>query len=44
MTSRVDGPLKVTGRARYGLDHNVPGMLHGRVVRPPEVGATVVRP
>ena len=32
MTSRIDGPLKVTGRARYGLDHNFPGMLHGYVV------------
>jgi xanthine dehydrogenase YagR molybdenum-binding subunit len=32
MTSRVDGPLKVTGRAKYGLDHNLPGMAHGYVV------------
>jgi xanthine dehydrogenase YagR molybdenum-binding subunit len=32
MTSRIDGPPKVTGRARYGLDHNLPGMLHGYVV------------
>src|SRR5919106_4347919 len=32
MTSRIDGPLKVTGRARYGLDHNFPGMVHGYVV------------
>ena len=27
MTNRVDGPLKVTGRARYGMDHNLPGMV-----------------
>lgn len=31
--------------ARFEFVHNVhvPGMLHGRMVRPPEVGATVVR-
>jgi xanthine dehydrogenase YagR molybdenum-binding subunit len=28
----LDGPLKVTGRARYGTDRNLPGMLHGYVV------------
>jgi xanthine dehydrogenase YagR molybdenum-binding subunit len=32
VTSRVDGTLKVTGRARYGADHNFPGMAHGYVV------------
>ena len=32
MTSRVDGPLKVTGKARYGLDRNFPGMVYGYVV------------
>ena len=32
MTNRVDGPLKVTGRARYGLDHNFPGAVYGYVV------------
>src|SRR5919202_775295 len=32
MTDRIDGPLKVTGRARYGLDHNFPGMLYGYVL------------
>ncbi|AEA24567.1 Xanthine dehydrogenase [Pseudonocardia dioxanivorans CB1190] len=31
-TTRIDAPLKVTGRARYGSDHNLPGMLHGYVV------------
>src|ERR1700683_1237319 len=25
---RVDGPLKVTGMARYASDHNLPGMLY----------------
>lgn len=32
MTSRLDGPLKVTGRARYGADHNLPGMAYGYIV------------
>lgn len=32
MISRLDAPLKVTGRARYGTDHNVPGMVYGYVV------------
>ncbi|MBW0104989.1 xanthine dehydrogenase family protein molybdopterin-binding subunit [Pseudonocardia sp. KRD291] len=32
MTSRLDGPLKVTGRATYGADNNFPGMAHGYVV------------
>ena len=32
MTNRLDGALKVTGRAKYGTDHNFPGMLHGYVV------------
>ncbi len=32
MTSRVDGPLKVTGQAKYGADHTFPGLVHGYVV------------
>ncbi|CAM03887.1 xanthine dehydrogenase YagR molybdenum-binding subunit [Saccharopolyspora erythraea NRRL 2338] len=32
MTSRLDGPAKVTGQARYGVDHNLPGMVHGYVL------------
>ncbi|MFL6126847.1 xanthine dehydrogenase family protein molybdopterin-binding subunit, partial [Actinophytocola sp.] len=32
MTSRVDGPLKVTGRARYGADNNPDGTVYGYVV------------
>jgi xanthine dehydrogenase YagR molybdenum-binding subunit len=32
MTSRVDAPLKVTGQARYGADHNFPGMAYGYLV------------
>jgi xanthine dehydrogenase YagR molybdenum-binding subunit len=32
MTHRLDGPLKVTGRAKYGADHNFPDMAYGYVV------------
>jgi len=32
MTSRVDGAWKVTGRAKYGADHNLPGMAYGYVL------------
>ena len=39
---RVDIPDKVAGRYRYVADHTVPGMLHARVIRPPEAGAKVV--
>ena len=36
---RLDIPDKVTGRFTYMQDFRVPGMLHGRVVRPPAIGA-----
>jgi CO/xanthine dehydrogenase Mo-binding subunit len=39
---RVEIPAKVTGTHVYVHDVRVPGMLHGRVVRPPRVGATLV--
>jgi CO/xanthine dehydrogenase Mo-binding subunit len=38
---RVDMPDMVTGRFEYVHNVRVPGMLHGRVVRPPTVGATL---
>ena len=37
----VDIPDKVTGRFTYIQDFRVPGMLHGRVVRPAAIGATL---
>jgi nicotinate dehydrogenase subunit B len=37
--ARLDIPEKVTGRFTYMHDVRVPGMLHGRVVRPPAIGA-----
>ena len=39
---RLDIPPKVMGEYRYIADFSMPGMLHARVVRPPEAGATVV--
>jgi len=32
---RVDGPDKVSGRARYTFDLQLPGMLHGAILRCP---------
>lgn len=37
-TPRVDLPAKATGELIYVHDVRVPGMLHGRVVRPPYAG------
>lgn len=37
--ARVDIPAKVSGGLTYVHDLRLPGMLHGRVVRPPYVGA-----
>ncbi len=36
---REDVPAKCTGRHVYLQDFTLPGMLHGRVVRPPSLGA-----
>jgi CO/xanthine dehydrogenase Mo-binding subunit len=36
---RIDLPPKVTGEFTYAQDVEVPGMLHGRVVRPPVVNS-----
>jgi CO/xanthine dehydrogenase Mo-binding subunit len=40
---RVDIAPKVLGTFRYVTDVRVPGMLHGRVIRPPATGAHLVR-
>src|SRR5262249_21909836 len=37
--SRFDIPAKVTGGAAFVQDMRLPGMLHGRVVRPPRYGS-----
>lgn len=41
---RVDIPAKLTGQLTYVHDMRLPGMLHGRVVRPPYTGADVSAP
>ena len=38
---RLDIPAKATGSFTYMQDFRVPGMLHGRVVRPPAMGASL---
>jgi CO/xanthine dehydrogenase Mo-binding subunit len=40
---RHDGTDKVTGRARYGADLKLPGMLFGRVKRSPHAHARIKR-
>jgi CO/xanthine dehydrogenase Mo-binding subunit len=39
---RLDMPEMVTGQLEYVHNVRVPGMVHGRVVRPPEIGAKLV--
>jgi isoquinoline 1-oxidoreductase subunit beta len=39
---RVDGFDKVTGRAKYGIDQRLPGMLYASVLRAPVHGETPV--
>ncbi len=39
---RLDGPDKVSGRAKYTFDVTRPGMLYGRIVRSPYPHARVV--
>lgn len=39
--SRIDGPAKSSGRAKYTLDINLPGMLFGRCVRSPYAHAKI---
>ena len=39
---RPDGVDKVTGRARFGADFNLPGQLIGRVLRSPHPHARII--
>ena len=41
-TRRPDGVDKVTGRARYGRDMSMPGMLHCKVLRSPHAHARII--
>ena len=38
---RHDALDKVTGKARYGSDINLPGMLHGKILRSPYAHAKI---
>ncbi len=38
---RGDVPAKVTGAAKYGYDARVAGMVFGKVLKPPTLGATL---
>ncbi len=40
---RPDVPAKVCGTHAYVHDFKLPGMLHGRVIRPPSVGAALLK-
>lgn len=40
--SRLDGPVKVSGKAKYSYDINRPGMLFGKILRSPHAHAKVV--
>jgi len=41
--NRPDGLDKVTGRAKYGADFNVPNMLHAAVLRSPHAHARIIK-
>ncbi|HEU0020922.1 MAG TPA: xanthine dehydrogenase family protein molybdopterin-binding subunit, partial [Dehalococcoidia bacterium] len=38
---RHDGADKVTGRAKYGADFQMTGLLHGKVLRSPHAHARI---
>lgn len=40
--SRVDGLAKVTGAAKYSFDVNLPGILHGKILRSPHARCKLV--
>ena len=39
---RPDGADKVTGRAQFGADIHLPGMLYGKVLRSPHAHARII--
>src|SRR5438552_16814148 len=40
--SRVDSPVKVSGRAKYTYDYSPSGMLYGKILRSPYAKAKIV--
>jgi xanthine dehydrogenase YagR molybdenum-binding subunit len=41
--SRLDGPAKSTGKAKYSFDINRPGMLHAVILRSPHAHAKITK-
>lgn len=41
--ARIDGPDIVSGKAQYGIDVKIPGMLYASLERPPFTGAKLKR-
>ncbi|HXP94791.1 MAG TPA: molybdopterin cofactor-binding domain-containing protein [Candidatus Binatia bacterium] len=41
--ARIDVPLRVNGRAKYGMDVRLPGMLYAAVAKPPVFGSKLRR-
>ena len=39
--TRIDGPLKVSGKAKYSYDRNLPGLVHGKILRSPHAHARI---
>ena len=39
---RPDGFEKVTGKANYGADFSMPGMLYGKILRSPHAHARII--
>ena len=39
---RHDGYDKVTGKAQYGADVDLPGLIHGKILRSPHAHAKIV--
>ena len=39
--SRVDGPVKASGRAKYTYDYNPKGLLAGKILRCPHAHARI---
>lgn len=42
-TKRLEGPAKVTGEAKFGIDLQLPGMLTAVIARPPVFGGSAGR-
>ncbi|MBI3326406.1 MAG: xanthine dehydrogenase family protein molybdopterin-binding subunit [Nitrospinae bacterium] len=41
--TRIDGAVRVTGKAVFGDDVSLPGLLHGKVLRSPHAHARILR-